>query len=321
MKYSKNLYIFIKIICIILLAIALYSISLFYNKRQKIEKYNSNSNINIVLVLIDNFQEYILINIKQLIKLGHKNIYVITNQQFFTKFDEYIDKIKLINCDDLKDSYDYNNKGNLSNRFFILTSLRIFYLYEFMKQYNIENVIHLENDVLIYYNCEIIKDKFTNNMYMPFISLDMNVLSIVYIPNHTIFKTILDNYDFSVTDMLNFKIIMEKTHLIKQLPIFINNNKDEYNKDEFNFVTENYDIFNFIFDGAAIGQYLGGIDPIHRSNTVGYVNDTCIIKYNKYEFVFDIIDNIKRPFIIIDNNKIPIFNLHIHCKDLKKFVD
>lgn len=31
-------------------------------------------------------------------------------------------------------------------------------------------------------------------------------------------------------------------------------------------------------------------------------------------------EKIKRPFISIDGNTIPIFNLHIHSKNLQKFI-
>jgi hypothetical protein len=51
--------------------------------------------MNIVLVCINNFQEYILDNIKQLIRLNHDNIYILTNKAFFPKFEEF--KYKTIN--------------------------------------------------------------------------------------------------------------------------------------------------------------------------------------------------------------------------------
>ena len=29
----------------------------------------------------------------------------------------------------------------------------------------------------------------------------------------------------------------------------------------------------------------------------------------------------RKPYIKIDGKEVPIYNLHIHCKDLKKFVN
>ena len=69
------------------------------------------------------------------------------------------------------------------------------------------------------------------------------------------------------------------------------------------------------------GQYLGGVDPRNiAGDTTGFINETCVIKYNNYEIWFEHLDNIKKPFIKINNKQIPIFNLHIHCKNLSKFV-
>jgi hypothetical protein len=274
--------------------------------------------MNIVLTCINNYQSYILANIKQLIKLEHKNIYVITNKQFFSNFENY--DVKLINIDELPDSYNFKRRTRLDRRFrngfMMLCSFRFFLIYAFMKKYNIDNVIHLENDVTIYYNCDILLDILgkSNRMYIPFDSFTRNIASIIYIPNHALFKNILDRYNLVQNDMYNFRNILVKTNYIDTFPIFISNNENN----EIQFVSRNYTLFNYIFDAAAIGQYLGGTDPIHN-NGIGFVNETCVIKYNKYEFIWEMVDGIRKPFMRINNTSIPIFNLHIHCKDLDRF--
>lgn len=279
--------------------------------------------MNIVLVCINNFQEYILDNIEQLIKLGHENIYVITNPCFNEYFEKFAANIKLINVNDLQESYNFFENTSLDkdfrNGFWALTSLRFFYIYEFMKKYQITDVIHLENDVLIYYNCNKIIDKFDKNyVYIPFDTYTRNIASIIYIPNADIFKKILDKYDFNKNDMENFSHIKKETGIIHNLPIFIPN---ECLSNEERFVSENFDVFSCLFDAAAIGQYLGGVDPRNISyDTIGIINDTCVIKYNNYKIWFEDVDNIKRPYIVIKDNKYEIFNLHIHCKNLKKFM-
>ena len=57
--------------------------------------------MNIVLFCLKNFQEYILDNIEQLIKLDHENIYVITNPYFNIYFEKFEVNIKLINVNEL----------------------------------------------------------------------------------------------------------------------------------------------------------------------------------------------------------------------------
>lgn len=275
---------------------------------------------NIVLTCIGNFQEYIKTNIIQLQKLGHKQIFILTNNIFFKEFNNFKD-ITLIDVDTLYESYQFYSNSNLDksfrNGFWTLTSLRFFYIYEFMKTYNINDVIHLENDVLIYYNCDCIINCFDKSyMYVPFDTFTRNIASIIYIPDSDIFKKILDNYNYNLNDMANFSIIKQQTGLIRNLPIFPTNNTSE----EHTFVTQNFNYFNgFIFDAAAMGQYIAGGDS-GKIETSGFVNETCIIKYNNYQFVWEINHDIKRPFLITENSKIPIFNLHIHRKNLEKYI-
>ena len=279
--------------------------------------------MNLILVSLGNFQEYILDNIKQLIRLDITNIYIITNKQFFNNFESYKDKIKLISVDELNDSYNFFHKTSLDknfrNGFWTFTSLRFFYIYELMKIENLINCIHIENDVLLYYNIDKIIDKFDKTkFYIPFDTYKRNIASIVFIPNREIFKNILDNYDFSKNDMENFSLIKTKTGLIKNFPIF----SEHYAKtNEEKFVSENFDLFEYIFDAAAIGQFVGGVDPRNiADNSIGFINETCIIKYNKYNILFEEENNVKKPYLLINDIKIPIFNLHIHSKKLRNFI-
>ena len=280
--------------------------------------------MNIVLVCLTNFQDYILTNIEQLIKLNHSSIYVITNERLFTKFALYKEHINLINSDELTDSYNYESKSTMNkefrNGFWRLTSQRFFYLHAFMKKYNIYDIIHLENDVLIYYNCnELLKCIDNKCVYLPFDTYKRNIASIMYIPNSDTLGNILDLYDYTKNDMDNFAAIQQNTGLIKNFPIF----KGQFSvSNEETFVSSNSDVFPYIFDAAAIGQYLGGIDPRNTTckSTIGFINETCVIKYNKYKFIYKMVDEIKKPFIVINQAEFPIFNLHIHSKQLKCFV-
>uniref|UniRef100_A0A6C0DQ65 Nucleotide-diphospho-sugar transferase domain-containing protein n=1 Tax=viral metagenome TaxID=1070528 RepID=A0A6C0DQ65_9ZZZZ len=285
--------------------------------------------MNIILFCVNNFQEYIIPNIQQLIALGNKNIYVITNAEFFIHFETVKTHIELINVYDLNDVYNFANNARVDshfrNGFWTLTSLRFFYIYDLMKTYHLTDVIHIENDVLIYYNVDELKPSLNSNyVYLPFDCYNRNIASIMYIPNSDIFKIVLDNYNFGVSDMDNFSTIKWETGLIETFPIF----PLKYAiTDEQKYVSKNYDDFHFIFDAAAIGQYLGGIDPFHtlekaddEKNTEGFVNETCVIKYNTYNIRKINVNGFLRPFIEINNEQIPIFNLHIHSKNLSKFL-
>ena len=75
--------------------------------------------------------------------------------------------------------------------------------------------------------------------------------------------------------------IESNENYIEQFPIFpiVDTIINKYNK--------NFNEFNSIFDTAAIGQYLGGVDSRNISgDTRGFVNETCVIKYDVYKFVW-----------------------------------
>jgi hypothetical protein len=269
--------------------------------------------MKIILVCITNFQDYILENINNLKLFGNNDIVVITNKIFFNKFENL--NLTLVDCE-LLDDYNYNNKSlldrNFRNGFWHLCSLRLFYLYSYIKKNNLIDIIHLENDVLCYENLDNLKDKFIENkVYVPFDCDTRVVPSIIYIPNYIAFEPIIKTYNFNLNDMENLSKFDED--IILPLPIFINFNNHK--------ITKLYNNFNCIFDAAAIGQYLGGVDPNNISgDTTGFINETCLIKYNNYKFEWiKNKDNLLQPYLVVNNNYIQIINLHIHSKNLKKF--
>jgi hypothetical protein len=66
---------------------------------------------------------------------------------------------------------------------------------------------------------------------------------------------------------------------------------------------------------------LGGIDPRNKEgNTKGFINETCVIKYNDYEFIWKEKNGLYKPYLKIGSLMIKIINLHIHSKDLQNFL-
>ena len=292
--------------------------------------------MNIILTCVGKFQEYILENITQLLALGHTSIYVITDRKFFTNFGSLCLDIILIDVAELPDTYKYAAKCPMDKSFregfWVNTSARFFYIYECMRKYGIQDVVHIENDVVIYYNVDVLEplvDK--SRIYMPFDSYSRNIASIVYIPNHPSLAYILDHYDVRRNDMYNFAKHLS-TGRVDTFPIFTNKYyQNPY--DEKMFVSRNYARFPYLFDAAAMGQYLGGIDPLNQpGDTRGFVNETTVIQYDKYKFVWSnhiTQTNIYQPFLFIDDaddtdnentpQLLPIFNLHIHSKTINRF--
>ena len=276
---------------------------------------------SLVLVCLENFQEYILTNIAQLLRLGHTEIYVLTNQHLFHEFEPFNDILKLVDVETLEDPFDFKGKSSLDKGFrggfWFHTSARFFVIHAFMLKHGLKDVIHIENDVILYYNVDKeLAETFTEQkLYIPFDTYERNIASIVYIPDADIFSKILEHYDFGKNDMYNFSEIRKRTQLIQNLPIFVDG-KGKGNTLEKAFVSNGFK--KYIFDAAAIGQLVGGVDPRNAAgDTRGFVNETCVIKYKEEgEIIWREVDGFNKPFIKIFTKEVPIFNLHIHCKNL-----
>ena len=275
--------------------------------------------MKVVLVSLGIFQDYLLNNIKQLKLQGNNDIVLITEKLFFKNIDENLN-IQLIDVNELNSEYLEQFQNNLQldrsyrNGFWHHCSMRFVYIYEYMKKNNITDVIHIENDIMIYENLDNIKDIFDKDkIYLSFDNIDRVIPSIMYINNYSNLKIILDNYDIKSNDMVNLGKYYNSP-LVEPFPIIsIDNDENYFNK--------NFKYFNSIFDGAAMGQYLGGIDKLNDpNNTIGFINETCIIKYNNYKFHWKKINELWNPYLEINNNLIKINNLHIHSKALEKFL-
>ena len=82
---------------------------------------------------------------------------------------------------------------------------------------------------------------------------------------------------------------------------------------------ENYELYDSIFDAAAIGVFLFGNDLIHTNGKLvkGKHNKWSKINYTKYKFIWEKDDEgRKRPYVIHNGKNILINNLHIHSKQL-----
>jgi hypothetical protein len=275
--------------------------------------------MKVILVMLNNLQEYIFDNIQQLKNHNNNDITVITDKKFNSLFENIA--INIINIEDIIPNYiNIASKISTTYRggFWLLASYRFLAIYEYMKQYNISNIIHLENDVLIYKNIDTINFHNINKLLLTMDSENRCIPGLMFIPNNEILKKCLDIFNPNLNDMQNFSnCYYNLNEYIDTLPIFIDNNENTITK----MITTNFKYYNCIFDAAAIGQYLGGVDPRNiPGDSKGFVNETCVIDYSKYNFIWKNENDKKIPYIVINTNEYPIINLHIHCKDLKQFI-
>jgi hypothetical protein len=296
------------------------------------------SKINLVLCHTGNlFPEYIFQCIYQAYYFNKQDIsiYLLTNKKFVSPIYNQISKWQSSNLMNVFTVIPVEQlelesailqqfkqlKGQTNNfreGFWIHTTARFIYIYEFMKTMNLENVFHIENDVMIYSNLrtifiELQKQNMTNKLITVQDHPKRSICSIVFIPKENNLESFLQ---FSLEKLK----VVEGLNDMELMGAF--NDKHTFPDSPEHPLAKSLGIF----DGAALGQYLGGIDlrNINSSQnnispfenpTVGFINETAIFKPNTCEYKY----NGQKWVLLKDNIEFPIHCLHIHSKQLYNF--
>ena len=303
--------------------------------------------------------EYIYDSIYQSIIISNTKIYVLIDDDLINTFNEQISKFNnniytknkvdasiLIQCiplSILKLPVEYTNLINnlpdgikkFRDSFWVYTIARFFYIYSFMTLFKIKSAFHIENDIMIYENLEIIEKYLdANKVYMVKDSVSRVIASIMYL---------------NTIELSNILVFM-----ITQLELNPNLNDMEllghYISEKVGYLPFDYSntgqklLEQYIFDSCAIGQYIGGIDPrnirgyddisdydrqllIVNNPFKKFINETCTFKANDNVKIFNrylTVDNYQIPlnFYFTTDNSLDIkqvVNTHIHSKQLYQF--
>ena len=289
-----------------------------------------------------NWVEYLNTSINQVKKFNPNiDVYLIIDKDNFSKVKNK--NVKLIDCEKLNKSIEHKKfilEHKLPEGFWQFASERFFYIQNFILDTKIENIIHLESDIMIFCDLKNQFNKFKqlsqNNSTIgaTFDSENRCIPGIVFI-NGLIINNLMETFNKETKNRLNdmqaisqfrknypkncicLPIITPEYHYKYELKSLINEIPENPNK-----YFEHVDHFGAIFDAASLGQYLGGIDPIHVNNSSGFINETCIFNPSLLSINWEL-DNNKFyvPYLKHEIKKYKINNLHIHCKRLNDFTD
>ena len=281
--------------------------------------------IDIILVHTGNiFPEHINDCISQLKKYDF-NIHLIISECLRSNVNS--DGIILSSAEEYESteykSYDIKSHDvGFRDGFWKRTSSRFMIISSYIASNGMESIFHIENDVLIFSDLKDVKSLLDKSKYEMAVVLDSEsrcIPSIVYFKNldisNRLSKFIFENN--SNNDMSNlFNFFKRNRNVVTNLPILPSNtlvSNDISGEIDYSNL---YNKLQSIFDGAAIGQYIDGVDTRNNQNdTIGFVNETTIFNVSNFQYIFE--NN--EPYMINGNIKTKIYNLHIHSKDLKKF--
>ena len=273
----------------------------------------------LVLVHIgSHFPEYINDCIRQIQHTTNISIHVLINSEHHAKV---VPAVKLFSLEDIPISdkrreFEANSclDSTFRNGFWKFAMMRFFYIYDHVVAQKLDDIFHIENDNLIYVDFMPKLSLFqSKSMWCVMDAADRCIPSFLYFKNHDILRLLLDTCIECAAHRVNdMYALSEFKHRqpnhVGALPI-IKNYCDPIHPDFY----QHADDFGFIFDAAAVGQYMGGVDPRNDSgNTVGFINETCVVKCNKVQLEW-----IGGSLVM---NTMPLVNLHIHSKDLKRWM-
>ncbi|MDE3045938.1 MAG: hypothetical protein KGJ02_04770 [Verrucomicrobiota bacterium] len=223
--------------------------------------------------------------------------------------------------------------------FWVYTTERFFYLDSLMKKYSLTDVFHLENDVMLYvdltHTLPLFRKNYPDQIAATFDNDVRCIAGFMYIPHREPLKSLTHfigsrarhgGNDMELIASFKNNNASAIDHLPILMPAYAENRALESTSRQYRTNTPSryfhcFEDFRSIFDAAAIGQYLGGIDPYHGSNTIGFINESAL--FNASDFTYEWIpDEHGRsiPYALYQGERYKINNLHIHSKNLSLFL-
>lgn len=278
----------------------------------------------------DKIPEYTLLSLKRLRDLNpdERILFVASTidpyQSFFTKnriehVNQYwIDSDLLSEFNELSQLKRHgrpNTKHPSPNYFFHRAMERIYYLEAIIAQGGYESVYHFENDVLTYLPTPDVKYATTKVLVTP-MGHNLSTFAVAYIPNPTsIYRlcnelndflamgenVIMECYEMDMVNEMTLAGISKEVHNFQTLPV-------------------NTGDLQLLCDPGSYGQYLGGTN--NHDHGPGYAGAHHYI--GKAILDGKIIPAMihGKPFVLEVETDVfhPLFNLHIHSKNLKDFL-
>lgn len=266
----------------------------------------------------------------------HSRIFIITERQFLprmlTDFSSLLEgsRVSFVFSDELVRSplhdtfLEKKHHQHWRHDFWRLTTERFFFIHDLIQKLSLENVLHIESDVLIF--GDILETlAFQPDKKDVLFPLDRSrgIASVAYFSNSIASECLCEHIISSsaLNDMELLEEFFSTPQRVKvgSLPTLPKGLVERWGLDPIRFSTQ-VGTGNSVFDAAALGQFLGGIDPIHSSNkSFGFVNEEAPVDPSCLGLSWGI-DRGKRFFAITDKTESSkILNLHVHSKASYRF--
>lgn len=276
------------------------------------DKFKFSSDLKLSTFTFSDLPEYAKYSFAQSERYLQQKPILLTNENISESSHEKINELYLL-CKQHFPSF-------FNDPFWLLTLIRLYAVYLYCEENSINKFLHLEYDNLIYSDLNVL-EVLPPSIYFTRVGPYCSSAGFVFCNSLDHYKKFIErtkqlimrgeNFvkQFTPYDHLSEMIIIDLiyTHtkdLMDYLPILPEGvGSDNFNK------------LNVLFDGASYGQYLGGTNNGHSKGWTGrhhYIG--AAIEDKKIDVI---VDNV--PYVVYNNMRIPIMNLHVHSKRLDLF--
>jgi hypothetical protein len=214
-----------------------------------------------------------------------------------------------------------NSKADRDFRggFWLQTANRFMLIADLMLSLDLKNCLHLENDNVLYFDPSSKLDVFRAHarFAIPF-DRSRAIPGIVWYKDAQIARE-LANYIRERSDVPDFDVIRQfcdsKLFDAKPLPTMSPAYAISKNLSIKNYC-DGYEQFGGIFDAAAIGQYVGGVDPRNISGASRFfLNETSDLNVSQCKVIWDYEKKKRNLILEIQGEEVKVLSLHAHSKD------
>jgi hypothetical protein len=262
-------------------------------------------------------------------------VWVLVNRSQVPYFEQFQESFSYhVTCvEDLPGDFSYLDKliKQPNGSFYNSALKRLYYLQSFMESKRMGEVVHFENDVMIFVDLAVVGPAFRQ---VPHLGLTIGtarcaMTGFFYIKDAASLKTMLDYFDRRLAEPdLASRYGMDKLHEMYLLGLFANEVGEpqviELPSLPFGTHAKGKEAFGGLFDPAAWGQYLGGLKD--HGCVPGWKKETHFIGAELIRGTVDarMIQNgngllVPRVFVAQTGEEVALYSLHVHGKKLKRF--
>ena len=206
--------------------------------------------------------------------------------------------------------------------FWFHASDRFLVLSDYISHFSVQNVVHIENDYVLYFDPT---DKYESfNKHSDFaVPLDRGraIPGFVWLKNAIVAQSlasfIVQNSHKHDMETVGQFCLAENEIIKKPLPTIpsIYSNEKRLSVERY---SSGISLLGGIFDAAAIGQYIGGIHWMNNPmDTTFFVNESSDLNLNEISFSWGIQNGLRIPYLIYKDQITPILGIHAHSKNLE----